>query len=99
MSEGTFINKNTCLAAIADTLYKLPFFTIHISIEQTKHLQIGRTVEGQWEYESIKGIIEEISKYPNPQTGKYSVRITWNQLDLNPLHPLHRKNKRKNTPT
>lgn len=91
MSEGTFINKNTCLAAIADTLYKLPFSTIHISIEQSKHLQIGKTVEGLWEHGSIKGIIEEVSKYPNPQTGKYSVRITWNQLDLNPQHPIHRK--------
>lgn len=91
MQEGNYIDSKTCLCVITDTIYATPISTFYVTKEQVDQLRIGMLTEGQWEYGQLEGSITQIVTYPNPQTGKYIIKIQWNQLDIKTLYPFYEK--------
>lgn len=92
MQENNYVDYKTSLCIIVDKLSESPFSTLFVNEDMATHMKVGMEIDGEWELGQLKGQVIQIASFPNPQSGKYAVKIKWRTLTTIQNFPFYKKN-------
>lgn len=92
MQEGNYVDCKTSLCIIVDALSASSFSTLFVNEDMAVQMKTGMEIDGEWELGQLKGQVVQIATFPNPQSGKYAVKIKWGSLGINHCFPFYKKN-------
>lgn len=92
MQENNYVDCRTSLCIIVDALSESSFSTLFVNEDMVVHMKTGMEINGEWEFGQLKGKVAQIATFPNPQSGKYAVKIKWELLNTNQNFPFYKKN-------